>query len=305
MHPTAIHDIIKSSLGPVSKNQAGFNSYHRMLDQHLSNITTGAPHPTVGHPTSRRMKGWWEKHGDKQSHASHHAPNQSHHASSTAALTAPLVSEKRSRAASDHAPSNAPPLGIRSVATDAGADGLPFGWNLNFKGKSEEPARAFLRRWGAHERWIVEVFPQKEHPGYIKGDRWFMKIVNGVVQGAEKKQFITACRWMIKNSVTRMDTQGYPNAEPCEILQIKAYGPPECPLFADLVRPGTQPATATRLIADASAEAAAALNVHWVKGPIGWLLPGSATLEVPGSAVYAKEKKAASVVRRVTARCGL
>ena len=38
----------------------------------------------------------------------------------------------------------------------------------------------------------------------------------------------------MKNSVTRMDTQAYPDNLPCEIRNVKAYGPPRCPLFSDL-----------------------------------------------------------------------
>ena len=89
------------------------------------------------------------------------------------------------------------------------------------------------------------MFADPEYPGYKLGDRWFMKIVKGLVQGQEKEQFITSCRWMIKNCVTRMDAKGYPEAVPCEIQQVTAYGPADCPLFVDLERAGTQPALAT------------------------------------------------------------
>ena len=110
--------------------------------------------------------------------------------------------------------------------------------SLVFKGKTEDAARAFLKRWGpqggAIDSWIVEVYPDKEHPGYVDGDRWFMKIIKGRVQGPKDKEYITACRWMIKNSVTRMDAQSYPDELPCEIRRVKAYGPPGCSLFSDL-----------------------------------------------------------------------
>jgi len=110
----------------------------------------------------------------------------------------------------------------------------PFGWNINFQGKTEGNARDFLERFGAHEKWIVELYPNAEHPGFVVGDRWFMKIVNGLVQGPPHNPYITACRWMIKNSVTRMDAVAYPDNLPCEIRRVTAYGPPECHLFSDV-----------------------------------------------------------------------
>ncbi len=134
---------------------------------------------------------------------------------------------------SRHAPARAP---IAAAATpDAGADKLPFFWNINFQGKTNAAARAFVSRWGGHQQWIVEVFADDKHAGYVDGDRWFMKIINGLVQGPEGDQYITACRWLIKNSVDRVD-KAYPNNETCEIRQIKAYGPPNCPLFQGLLR---------------------------------------------------------------------
>ena len=107
---------------------------------------------------------------------------------------------------------------------------LPFGWSLTYQGATEHAARKHLKKYGAIDTWIVEVYPDDDHPGYVATDRWFMKVVEGLVQGPKDKEFITACRWLTKNSVTRMDADN-PSNVPCEILQVKAYGPPRCPLF--------------------------------------------------------------------------
>jgi hypothetical protein len=117
-----------------------------------------------------------------------------------------------------------------SQQSDAGQELRPDSWHVNFDGKVLESARAYLRRWGAREGWIVEVFPDRDHPEYEPGDRWFMTITNGLVQGPETAQHITACKWMKKNSVATLDSR-WRQPESCEILQVKAYGPPDCRLF--------------------------------------------------------------------------
>ena len=76
----------------------------------------------------------------------------------------------------------------------------------------------------------MEVFPDDLNPSYIPGDRWFMKIKNGKVQGPENDQFITACRWMKKNSLLQLDN-AYPDALRVELRQVKHDGPPDCKLF--------------------------------------------------------------------------
>ena len=136
---------------------------------------------------------------------------------------------------------------------------LPFGWSLTYQGQTEAAARKHLKKWGALDSWIVEVYPDDEHPGYVATDRWFMKVIEGLVQGPKDKEFITACRWLTKNSVTRMDAD-YPNNEPCEILRVKAYGPPRCPLFdlqaaaaTTVVQPVVHPAPVARSSAQSAA----------------------------------------------------
>lgn len=206
VHPTTIHDMIKASLGPVSKNQAGFNAYHRFLDEHLSIVTSRAAPNPVGHPTSKRLQGWWER--GKFAGAKHDG--------SKAQQECRPVSQQQTRHASQQ--------------SDAGQELRPDSWHVNFDGKVLESARAYLRRWGAREGWIVEVFPDRDHPEYEPGDRWFMTITNGLVQGPETAQHITACKWMKKNSVATLDSR-WRQPESCEILQVKAYGPPDCRLF--------------------------------------------------------------------------
>ena len=78
------------------------------------------------------------------------------------------------------------------------------------------------------EKWIVEVYPEKE--AAKRGERWFMTIADGKVQGPEKDQYITACRWHKVNSPSELDP-AYPDKEKCELRQVKGYGPPKCAIF--------------------------------------------------------------------------
>jgi hypothetical protein len=213
LHPTSLHELVKSSLGSVSHNQAGYNSYHRVLDDHLSGLTSRAPANPVGHPSTRRLKGWWER--GKSSRPEHQSQ-----------LQRPELQSQLPRPSSQQ-PAQAHQL---SQVSDAGQDTRPLSWRINFEGKTGESARAYLRRWGGEENWIVEVNPDTDYPGYQVGDRWFWKITNGLVQGSGKDAYITKGRWMKKNSVCTLDS-GYPHAEPCEIQMVKAYGPSDCRLF--------------------------------------------------------------------------
>jgi hypothetical protein len=104
----------------------------------------------------------------------------------------------------------------------------PFGWSTNFQGKKGQLAIEYLARWGAKEKWILEVHPEKE--AKKRGERWFMTIADGKVQGPEGDQYITACKWHKVNSPSELDPQ-YPDKEKCELRQIKGYGPPKCPIF--------------------------------------------------------------------------
>ena len=84
----------------------------------------------------------------------------------------------------------------------------------------------------AEVTWIVEVYAKEWVSGsaYNAGDRWFMTIKNGKVQGPEGGEYISACRWNKANSVSELDSR-WPNNEKCEVLQVKSYGPPNCPIF--------------------------------------------------------------------------
>lgn len=120
---------------------------------------------------------------------------------------------------------------LPTIAAPAPASGKrPFGWCLNFQGKKGQDAIDYLARWGAMETWIVEVYPDDKHPDYHTGDRWFMTITDGKVEGPEGKQYITACRWNKANSRLELDPR-WRDAEMCELQQIKGYGPPRCPIF--------------------------------------------------------------------------
>jgi hypothetical protein len=84
----------------------------------------------------------------------------------------------------------------------------------------------------AEVTWIVEVYAKEWVSGsaYNAGDRWFMTIKNGKVQGPEGGEYISACRWNKANSVSELDSR-LPDSEKCEVLQVKGYGPPNCPIF--------------------------------------------------------------------------
>jgi hypothetical protein len=99
-----------------------------------------------------------------------------------------------------------------------------------FPGRTGERATTYLGKYGAVPNWIVEVFPDDEHITYEPGDRWFMQVKNGRVEGPDGAQIIQACRWMKKNSVREVDAS-YPQDVQCELRNVKGYGPPECPIF--------------------------------------------------------------------------
>jgi hypothetical protein len=193
----AVHEAVKVSLGPVSRNATGWNTYARVLDQHLTCVTAQAPVAAPGRPTANRIRAHYEISGGA-AHSQQGAPSSS-----------------RSGAHAGAANTN---------------DQRPSDWDKHFEGRTKQAAWAYLGRWGAKENWIVEVFPDDHNPSYTLGDRWFMKIKNGKVQGPENKMFITGCKWMKKNSLIQLDT-AYPDALPVELVQVKHYGPPDCKLF--------------------------------------------------------------------------
>ena len=198
MSAEAIHESIKVSIGP-SRNKTGWTQYHDRLDRYLMAVTTTAPGTTQGHPVQKRMKAAWERH-------------TSHPTQASQAVEAP--------AAKVGHPVSKP------------TEKRPFGWNLNFAGRTGQSAREYLSRWGAFETWIVEVYAKEGVSGsaYNAGDWWFMTIKNGKVQGPEKGQYITACGWNKANSVSELDPR-WPDNEKCEVLQVKGYGPPNCPIW--------------------------------------------------------------------------
>jgi hypothetical protein len=97
-------------------------------------------------------------------------------------------------------------------------------------GLKKEKAHDVLRR-GATEGWVLEVFPDKEHPQYKRGDRWFAEVRNGLVTGMGDDLKISSCKWYAKNSITIFE-----NISPTsiEIKMVKAYGPRSAAIFADL-----------------------------------------------------------------------
>jgi len=97
-------------------------------------------------------------------------------------------------------------------------------------GLRKKKAHAVLKL-GATEGWVLEVFPDKEHPQYKRGDRWFAEVRNGLVTGMGDDLKISSCKWYAKNSITIFE-----NISPTsiEIKMVKAYGPRSAAIFADL-----------------------------------------------------------------------
>jgi hypothetical protein len=187
----SVHEAVKVSLGPVSRNATGWNAYARVLDRHLTVVTAQAPVVPPGRPTTNRFRAHYEPSGGAARNHQGAAPSSSQ-------------------------------SGVH--------DQRPHDWDEYFQGKTKQAAWAYLGRWGAKENWIVEVFPDTKNSTYVPGDRWFMKIKNGKVDGPDGKKFITACKWMKKNSVIQLDN-AYPFTYTVELVQIKHYGPPDCALF--------------------------------------------------------------------------
>ena len=206
MSVEAVAEAIKVSLGPPSTNQHGWSLYHKCLEQHLTLVTSQAPGSTVGAPKSRRMLAHYEG-----GSASTQEPR-----TNTVATTAPRST----------------PHGIQPIPVIAGPERRPFGWSLNFPGRANIGARDYLLKYGGMETWIVEVYAKEGVSGsaYTAGDRWFMTIKNGLVQGPQDDEYITACRWNKANSRTELDPE-WPGNERCELRQVKRYGPPNCPIF--------------------------------------------------------------------------
>jgi hypothetical protein len=209
MSVEAIHESIKVMIGP-SSNRKGWNAYHDRLDGHLTLVSTTAPGSAAGRPVTKRTLAAWEQH-----QPSHKRPSSQ--------------SQVREGAPSEAQPTQRPVLGLQPLPV-VEPETRPFGWCLNFSGRKGQAAREYIGRWGTMEKWIVEVYPDNKHVDYVKGDRWFMTITNGKVQGPENHQFITACRWHKKNSTSELDDK-HPANEQCEIRQVKRYGPPKCAIF--------------------------------------------------------------------------
>jgi hypothetical protein len=193
----AVHEAVKTSLGPVSRNATGWNAYAKILDRHLTAVTAQAPVVAPGRPTTNRFKAHYEGGGGA-------APSQQRTPSSSQS-------------------------GVHASAAIAN-DQRPSDWDQRFEGKTKHAAWAYLGRWGAKENWIVEVFPDDRSSLYALGDRWFLRIKNGRVEGTEGDQWISSCRWMKKNSFLQLDP-AYPDAVRVELRQVKHYGPPDCKLF--------------------------------------------------------------------------
>ena len=97
-----------------------------------------------------------------------------------------------------------------------------------------------LLKIGGKEKWVIEVYPDDQNPKYAGGDRWFLEIVNGLVCGSHKVEYISSCRWFQKNSFTNFEANE--PLTPIQILAVKGYGPVNCLNFLRFIVSAPQPA---------------------------------------------------------------
>ena len=90
-------------------------------------------------------------------------------------------------------------------------------------GLSGDKAVRHIKRFGAKEGWVVEVYND------LDSNRWFMLIENGFTYPKPRSEdiLIKACKWFKPNSVTELDEKTKHKTFNCDILSVKAYGPPE------------------------------------------------------------------------------
>ena len=87
-------------------------------------------------------------------------------------------------------------------------------------GLSGDKAVRHIKKFGAKEGWIVEVYNDTD------ANRWFMLIQNGFTYKHPRTGdiLIKACKWFKANSVTEL--QGW-KTSPCDVETVVRYGPPE------------------------------------------------------------------------------
>jgi hypothetical protein len=90
-------------------------------------------------------------------------------------------------------------------------------------GLSGDKAVRHIKRFGAKEGWVVEVYND------LDTDRWFMLVENGFTYPKPRSEdiLIKACKWFKPNSVTELDEKTKNKTFNCDVLSVKAYGPPE------------------------------------------------------------------------------
>jgi hypothetical protein len=90
-----------------------------------------------------------------------------------------------------------------------------------YKGYEGDAAITKLRKHGAKEGWLVEVYPAKgfEH------ERWFMKVQDGsTYKSAEGDTMITELVWLEEGSLTKANKKFTP--ESLDVMMARAYGEP-------------------------------------------------------------------------------
>ncbi len=80
-----------------------------------------------------------------------------------------------------------------------------------------------IKKFGAKEGWVVEVYND------LDSNRWFMLVENGFTYPKPRSAdiLIKACKWFKPNSVTELEEKTKNKTFNCDILSVKAYGPPE------------------------------------------------------------------------------
>ena len=89
-----------------------------------------------------------------------------------------------------------------------------------YKGYEHDAAITKLRKHGATEGWLVEVYPAKG----CESERWFMKVQDGSTYIEGKNVMIRELVWLELGSLTKVDKRWDP--ESLDIEMARAYGEP-------------------------------------------------------------------------------
>jgi hypothetical protein len=154
---------ITNHLGTPTSNPQGYQSLHALLASFMSRtLSTDSVHEALKNslgPVSRNTTGWNAYHSSLDKFLM----NVTNEATVT---FAGRPTSRRMTACWEGG------TGRRS-AVEPNAAGLqrPEDWMKTFKGRTQKSAQDYIGRFGAVEKWIVEVVPSKDHSSFKYGDR--------------------------------------------------------------------------------------------------------------------------------------